>query len=102
MSVIINILIFLAIFGYALYTLVKFFKRSKQGKCGTCDILIVIVVEQNNTQRIIFLGNNLKNEHRRGRPDAHFLIRYMLNCRYLPFTTNSLSSTSISTCLTSV
>ena len=34
--------------------------------------LIVIVVEQNNTQRIIFLGNNLKNEHRRGRPDAHF------------------------------
>ncbi|ABD31862.1 virus attachment p12 family protein [Staphylococcus aureus] len=38
MSVIINILIFLAIFGYALYTLVKFFKRSKQGKCGTCDI----------------------------------------------------------------
>ncbi|HGN7096564.1 TPA: FeoB-associated Cys-rich membrane protein [Staphylococcus aureus] len=38
MSVIINILIFLAIFGYALYTLVKFFKRSKQGKCGTCEI----------------------------------------------------------------
>ncbi|WP_072529443.1 FeoB-associated Cys-rich membrane protein [Staphylococcus aureus] len=33
-----NILIFLAIFGYALYTLVKFFKRSKQGKCGTCEI----------------------------------------------------------------
>lgn len=38
MTVMINILIFLAIFGYALYTLGKFFKRSKQGKCGTCDI----------------------------------------------------------------
>ncbi|WP_215394979.1 FeoB-associated Cys-rich membrane protein, partial [Staphylococcus aureus] len=38
MSVIINILIFLAFFGYAFYTLVIFFKRSKQGKCGTCDI----------------------------------------------------------------
>ncbi|SGX52545.1 FeoB-associated Cys-rich membrane protein [Staphylococcus argenteus] len=38
MTVMINILIFIAIFGYAFYTLVKFFKRSKQGKCGTCEI----------------------------------------------------------------
>ncbi|CAC8327134.1 virus attachment p12 family protein [Staphylococcus aureus] len=83
MSVIINILIFLAIFGYALYTLVKFFKRSKQGKCGTCDIDRDCCGTEQHTAN-------------------HFLIRYMLNCRYLPFTTNSLSSTSISTCLTSV
>ncbi|MBO1198169.1 FeoB-associated Cys-rich membrane protein [Staphylococcus simiae] len=37
MSIIVNALIFIAIFGYAIYTIVKFFKRSKQGKCGSCD-----------------------------------------------------------------
>lgn len=53
MSVIINILIFLAIFGYALYTLVKF--SSVQNKENVVHVtLIVIVVEQNSTQRIIF------------------------------------------------
>lgn len=70
MSVIINILIFLAIFGYALYTLVKF--SSVQNKENVVHVtLIVIVVEQNSTQRIIFQGI-IKNEHRQGRPDAHF------------------------------
>lgn len=38
MTILINVLIFLLIFGYAAYTLVRFFKKSKQGKCAACDI----------------------------------------------------------------
>ncbi|MBO1206093.1 MULTISPECIES: FeoB-associated Cys-rich membrane protein [Staphylococcus] len=36
MSVIINVVIFLAIFSYAGYTLCHFFKKSKDGKCSSC------------------------------------------------------------------
>ncbi|MFQ3852905.1 FeoB-associated Cys-rich membrane protein [Staphylococcus sp. 2S1] len=36
MSIIINIVIFLAIFGYTIFTLTKFMKKSKEGKCGSC------------------------------------------------------------------
>lgn len=36
MSWIINSLIFLIIFSYAIYTIVKFFKQSRKGKCGSC------------------------------------------------------------------
>lgn len=38
MAIFINIILFLAIFGYAAYTLTRFFRRSKEGKCGTCDV----------------------------------------------------------------
>lgn len=37
MTIIINILIFLAIFGYAAYVLIKHFKQSKSGQCGSCS-----------------------------------------------------------------
>ena len=37
MTLLINVIIFVAIFGYAAYTLYKFFNRSTQGKCGSCD-----------------------------------------------------------------
>ncbi len=37
MSIIINILIFLAIFGYTAYVLIKYFKQSKSGQCGSCS-----------------------------------------------------------------
>lgn len=38
MSIIINALLFILIFGYALFTLYKFFKKSKAGKCNSCDL----------------------------------------------------------------
>lgn len=34
----ISILIVAAVFGYATYTLRKFFQKSKQGKCAGCEI----------------------------------------------------------------
>ncbi|KAA1037693.1 FeoB-associated Cys-rich membrane protein [Macrococcus equipercicus] len=37
MALLFNILLFALIFGYAIYTLVKFFNKSKAGKCNTCD-----------------------------------------------------------------
>jgi hypothetical protein len=37
MTLLINVIIFVAIFCYAAYTLYKFFNRSTQGKCGGCD-----------------------------------------------------------------
>ncbi|MBL7564692.1 FeoB-associated Cys-rich membrane protein [Staphylococcus saccharolyticus] len=36
MFILVNTILFMAIFGYTAMTLVKFFKRSKQGKCGGC------------------------------------------------------------------
>ena len=84
-----------------MYTLVKFFKRSKQGKCGTCDIDRDCCGTEQHTANH-FPGNNLKMSTGEGRPDAHFLIRNMLKYHDLPLTTNSLSSISKSTCLTSV
>ncbi|MCH4986090.1 FeoB-associated Cys-rich membrane protein [Macrococcoides goetzii] len=38
MSILINVLLFVLIFGYATYTLYKFFKKSKAGKCNSCDL----------------------------------------------------------------
>ncbi|TDM00737.1 FeoB-associated Cys-rich membrane protein [Macrococcus carouselicus] len=38
MSLLINLLLALLIFGYATYTLVKFFKKSKEGKCNSCSV----------------------------------------------------------------
>ncbi|APR60116.1 FeoB-associated Cys-rich membrane protein [Staphylococcus condimenti] len=38
MTILINAVIILLIFGYAAYTLIRFFKKSKQGKCAACDI----------------------------------------------------------------
>ncbi|TDL98315.1 FeoB-associated Cys-rich membrane protein [Macrococcus brunensis] len=38
MSLFINILLALLIFGYAAFTLVKFFKKSKEGKCNSCSV----------------------------------------------------------------
>ncbi|RXK17767.1 FeoB-associated Cys-rich membrane protein [Macrococcus sp. DPC7161] len=37
MTLLINAVLILAIFGYAAYTLIKFFKKSKEGKCNTCS-----------------------------------------------------------------
>ena len=37
MTLLINVIIFVAIFGYAAYTLYKFFNRSTKGKCRGCD-----------------------------------------------------------------
>lgn len=34
----IDILIGAVIFGYALWTLIRFIKRSKKGKCATCEL----------------------------------------------------------------
>ncbi|BBD89069.1 FeoB-associated Cys-rich membrane protein [Staphylococcus caprae] len=36
MYIAINIIICLAIFGYTIMSLYKFFKRSKSGQCGGC------------------------------------------------------------------
>ncbi|WP_426427701.1 FeoB-associated Cys-rich membrane protein [Staphylococcus equorum] len=36
MSIIINIVIFSAIFGYTIFTLTKFMKQSKEEKCSSC------------------------------------------------------------------
>ncbi|MEJ7174452.1 FeoB-associated Cys-rich membrane protein [Staphylococcus caprae] len=36
MYIAINIIICLAIFGYTVMSLYKFFKRSKSGQCGGC------------------------------------------------------------------
>ncbi|MCD8844187.1 FeoB-associated Cys-rich membrane protein [Staphylococcus gallinarum] len=36
MTIIFNIILFAAIFGYAAYTLTKFIKKSKAGKCSSC------------------------------------------------------------------
>ncbi|MCG7337841.1 FeoB-associated Cys-rich membrane protein [Staphylococcus sp. ACRSN] len=36
MTIVINLVLFLAIFGYATYTLIKFIKKSKVGKCSSC------------------------------------------------------------------
>lgn len=33
-----NILLGLLIFGYAVWTIVKFIKRSSKGKCAACDL----------------------------------------------------------------
>ncbi|MCU7557797.1 FeoB-associated Cys-rich membrane protein [Macrococcus capreoli] len=38
MALFFNILLFALIFGYAFYTLYKFFKKSKAGKCNSCDL----------------------------------------------------------------
>ncbi|GGB10505.1 FeoB-associated Cys-rich membrane protein [Macrococcus hajekii] len=38
MSLLINLLLTLLIFGYAIYTLIKFFKKSKEGKCNSCSV----------------------------------------------------------------
>ena len=34
----VNLLIGVVIFGYAVWTLVGFIRRSKEGKCGACDL----------------------------------------------------------------
>ncbi|MDP4083976.1 MAG: FeoB-associated Cys-rich membrane protein [Bacillota bacterium] len=34
----VNIVIGIAIFGYASFALVKFIKKSKKGKCAACDL----------------------------------------------------------------
>ncbi|UDI77443.1 FeoB-associated Cys-rich membrane protein [Staphylococcus taiwanensis] len=36
MYIIINAILLIAIIGYTLFTLVKFFKRAKRGDCGSC------------------------------------------------------------------
>ena len=36
MFILVNTILFIAIFGYTAMTLVKFFKRSKEGDCGGC------------------------------------------------------------------
>ena len=36
MFILVNTILFIAIFGYTAKTLVKFFKRSKEGDCGGC------------------------------------------------------------------
>ena len=44
MTLLINVIIFVAIFGYAAYTLYKFFNRSTQGKCGSCDTDCIVIL----------------------------------------------------------
>lgn len=34
----INIILGAAIFGYAIWTITKFIKRSSKGKCAACDL----------------------------------------------------------------
>lgn len=34
----VNLLLGGAIFGYTIYAIIKFIKRSKQGKCGGCEL----------------------------------------------------------------
>ncbi|WP_186578914.1 FeoB-associated Cys-rich membrane protein [Aquibacillus kalidii] len=34
----VNLLIGISIFGYAAWTLFSFIKRSKRGKCATCEL----------------------------------------------------------------
>ncbi|MFQ3844807.1 FeoB-associated Cys-rich membrane protein [Staphylococcus pseudoxylosus] len=36
MTILINIIVFSAIFSYTVYTLTRFIKRSKSGKCNSC------------------------------------------------------------------
>ncbi|WP_099222121.1 FeoB-associated Cys-rich membrane protein [Listeria costaricensis] len=38
MSLIVNIVLAVLIFGYTFYALVRFFKRSKAGKCASCEL----------------------------------------------------------------
>ncbi|NWK84957.1 FeoB-associated Cys-rich membrane protein [Staphylococcus sp. GSSP0090] len=38
MTLIINILIIVAIFSYTVYTLTRFLKKSKAGKCTSCGV----------------------------------------------------------------
>ncbi|WP_260448672.1 FeoB-associated Cys-rich membrane protein [Listeria grandensis] len=38
MSFIVNFLIGGLIFGYATYTLIRYLHKSKEGKCGGCDL----------------------------------------------------------------
>ncbi|EGA0631090.1 FeoB-associated Cys-rich membrane protein [Listeria monocytogenes] len=37
-SIMVNLLLGGAIFGYTIYAIIKFIKRSKQGKCGGCEL----------------------------------------------------------------
>lgn len=34
----INILVGIAIFGYAAWTLIRYYQKSKQGKCAACSL----------------------------------------------------------------
>ncbi|MBF0813619.1 MULTISPECIES: FeoB-associated Cys-rich membrane protein [Staphylococcus] len=36
MTILINIIVFFAIFSYTVYTLTRFINRSKSGKCNSC------------------------------------------------------------------
>lgn len=36
MTIIINVVIFLAIISYVVFTLLNFFKKAKAGKCNSC------------------------------------------------------------------
>ncbi|MCD8915898.1 FeoB-associated Cys-rich membrane protein [Staphylococcus sp. IVB6181] len=38
MTLLINGIILLLILGYAAFTIIRFFKKSKQGKCAACEI----------------------------------------------------------------
>jgi len=38
MTILINVLIILAIFSYTVFTLTRFLKKSKAGKCPSCGI----------------------------------------------------------------
>ncbi|PHK48697.1 FeoB-associated Cys-rich membrane protein [Staphylococcus edaphicus] len=38
MTLIVNILFIMAIFSYTIFTLTKFLKKSKAGKCTSCGI----------------------------------------------------------------
>ncbi|WP_426704555.1 FeoB-associated Cys-rich membrane protein [Staphylococcus shinii] len=37
MTILINIIVFSAIFSYTVYTLTRFIKKSKSEKCNSCD-----------------------------------------------------------------
>lgn len=38
MTLLVNLLLVLIIISYTVYMLVRFFKKSKQGKCSACEV----------------------------------------------------------------
>ncbi|GEQ10265.1 FeoB-associated Cys-rich membrane protein [Staphylococcus xylosus] len=48
MTILINIIVFAAIFSYTVYTLTRFIRKSKSGKCSSCGSKDGCITERKN------------------------------------------------------
>lgn len=61
MTILINVALFLIIFGYTIYILIKTVRKAKEGQCGSCSSKCHCEDQIKNTENAVVKQNSFKN-----------------------------------------